>query len=1566
MSDSYNKHIAQLYHDLVLPTSTTYPPLGFDTRLFLLTHSVQLQPLSSHYCRQSLTKLSFHYAKQPLVSSPPQDSLFDVLGRYSDKQLENVMISMACGPVNPHSFFDPLLWTSIQDGILWDDEDELLPISPSLLHLSGYGPQFEDFLLDHDLGSHMYRQHHSEPLPGLPTTISPSSDTPPLPTPVSLGPDFDNLVRHHCLTPNFHMHLTRYDPDVVFHPTLLNNYHSAHVTNDQDYIVIILDTGASYGLTSDPSDFVEITYGNFGSMTTAASDTKYPLIATGIVEYEALSEDGTLYKLRYPANLCTAAGTRLCPPQIVSKYNQLDQREAQYFGNHQFFSMYVNSHNKDKVTIPIDSRINLPLLKAKKVPVSHQSNRSTTCTCTDTYWCRCCIDTSQTISASARFDQLYKVSLSEESNRNLSGPQRHILLDHERLGHVHMDLLRRLYSPHRSTCDTNTKNESCVCTPCLTPNFKSLVSCELPQCCACNLAKARKQPTGSTTTTESPHGHHLNDSPHLQPGDLVSMDHYESAVRGRLWETFGKERPEHRYCGGTLFYDHASGLIFVQHQVSLGASDTIRSKNTFELFAERCGRKITRYHTDNGHFTAEAFEASLRREGPTPQIHTLSGAGAHHQNGGAERAIQTVSYMARAMMVHAYLHWPSHFSPTLWPMALDYACWVYNHVPKKDSQTAPMETFTGTTMDCRYLRRARVWGCPAYVLNPRLADGQKIPKWALRARQGQFLGFSTQHSSTVGMILNFQTGHISPQFHVVYDEKFTTVASNHDTSTLDLSGWIDRLTHDVYLDDYNADTDGDLPGLAPEWALPRLPTESIEGEEHPPDGLVDGTQRQQGELRQQGENAPHIQGQGEAAPQAAPSPLTQRDAQAPPVAVQQPPLTPQGEPPPPVPVLQSPPQGEVPQQGEPRQQGEPAQQGESTLRRSQRNPQPIRRFPDPERRFAPDHHETEWETSLLSTYHAPSKLNSDPTVTKFAHVANSLEWEPTSVTDFDSYSGYFDHLYSQQANSNAVVVDDWHPLAFSAKTVDSDTPSYFDLPRMDFVEQERWREAMNTELLELESHGTFTIVPRSKAAGKEIVDTMWALRRKRLPDGTISRWKARLVVRGDQQKSITGRDSTYAPVVEWSTVRLLLVLGLQHDLVTTSIDFKNAFVQSSLPEPIYVEFPHGYSAGKDKILEVTKSLYGDKRAPQLWYKHIKSHLESAELGFKVAESDHCLFLRKDCILVLYVDDCILVAKDQQTIDNILETLKRRGLNFDKMADLAAYLGVQLTHNPDKSIELKQPFLAESIIEAMGLSDGGHKPTPATKVIGKSLSEGRFRESFNYRSVVGMLLYLGGNSRLDCSFGIHQCARFSADPRQPHGEALKRIGRYLVGTKDKGLIMRPNGKLNLDCYVDSDFAGLWGTEHADDPACARSRMGFMLTLGGVPVTWTSKLTTEICLSTMEAEYVALSTAMRALLPMRRKLEEICTHFELPMEGLSTITSSVFEDNQAALQLATTDPPRLTPRSKSLAVKYHWFRAKLVRGVIEVKPISSGEQLADILTKPLTPDKFVIARKLCMGW
>ena len=158
---------------------------------------------------------------------------------------------------------------------------------------------------------------------------------------------------------------------------------------------------------------------------------------------------------------------------------------------------------------------------------------------------------------------------------------------------------------------------------------------------------------------------------------------------------------------------------------------------------------------------------------------SFSGVGAHHQNGVAERSIRTVTSWARTMMLHAVLHWPEHaHALSLWPFALQHALWLWNHFPKRLTHIAPLEVFTGTTFPTlHHLHRSHVWGCPVYVLDPALQDGKKLPKWAPRARRGQYLGVSPSHSSTVGLILNIATGYVSPQYHVVYDDLFSSVPS---------------------------------------------------------------------------------------------------------------------------------------------------------------------------------------------------------------------------------------------------------------------------------------------------------------------------------------------------------------------------------------------------------------------------------------------------------------------------------------------------------------------------------------------------------------------------------------------------------------------------------------------------------------------------------------------------------------------------------------------------------------------------------------------------------------------
>ncbi|MGH7955171.1 MAG: hypothetical protein ACREOZ_04345, partial [Gloeomargaritales cyanobacterium] len=226
------------------------------------------------------------------------------------------------------------------------------------------------------------------------------------------------------------------------------------------------------------------------------------------------------------------------------------------------------------------------------------------------------------------------------------------------------------------------------------------------------------------------------------------------------------------------------------------------------------GVQIKAYHADNGIFTSQQFKQHL--EGQFQDL-SLSGVGAHHQNGVAERAIKTVVASARTMMLHATLRWPEEADETLWPLALGYSAYLWNITPKPNcGGHSPLALFSSVLSEhpmwSPVLHNTHVWGCPSYVLDPTLQDGKKLPKWQPRSRQGMFVGVSPEHASTIGDILNLRTKSITPQFHhVVYDDDFTTVSSTAENVP---PNWDDLIIHHG---DRVLEPTAESPPLADEW-----------------------------------------------------------------------------------------------------------------------------------------------------------------------------------------------------------------------------------------------------------------------------------------------------------------------------------------------------------------------------------------------------------------------------------------------------------------------------------------------------------------------------------------------------------------------------------------------------------------------------------------------------------------------------------------------------------------------------------------------------------------------------
>ncbi|KAL7534594.1 hypothetical protein ACHAWF_004881 [Thalassiosira exigua] len=491
--------------------------------------------------------------------------------------------------------------------------------------------------------------------------------------------------------------------------------------------------------------------------------------------------------------------------------------------------------------------------------------------------------------------------------------------------------------------------------------------------------------------------------------------------------------------------------------------------------------------------------------------------------------------------------------------------------------------------------------------------------------------------------------------------------------------------------------------------------------------------------------------------------------------------------------------------------------------------------------------------------------------------------------------------------------------------------------------------------------------------GARTIMAIWSFKRKRFPYGLLNKHKARLCAHGGQQT--WGQDywDTYAPVVQWASVRLLLIVAKIHKLESNSIDFVLAFPQADLDIPVYMELPAGITP-EDEIdanrrrfvLRLNKSLYGLKNASFNWFEKLRCGLD--ERGFVQSFVDKCVFYRDDCIVLTYVDDCIILGKDMAVVDSLIQSLKNGEENFELTDEgsIDKYLGVLIKDIDENTFEMSQPFLIRRIIQFLSLDESKTRgrPTPVGKpLLNRDLDEAPRKHPWLYRGAVGMLSYLTNRVRPEIQMAVHQTARFSANPMRSHELAIMRIGRYLVDSPDKGIIYTVDKSKGLEVYVDADFAGAWQAADATNAENVLSRTGYVICYANCTILWCSKLQTEIALSTAEAEYIALSQALREAIPLQNLTKEISCVFPLYLPTTS-FNLTVHEDNLSTIAMA--ESLKFTPRTKHIAIKYHHFRSRIKTtynpsGDIELKYVSTKKQLADIFTNPV--DEGTLPSLLC---
>jgi hypothetical protein len=195
-------------------------------------------------------------------------------------------------------------------------------------------------------------------------------------------------------------------------------------------------------------------------------------------------------------------------------------------------------------------------------------------------------------------------------------------------------------------------------------------------------------------------------------------------------------------------------------------------------------------------------------------------------------------------------------------------------------------------------------------------------------------------------------------------------------------------------------------------------------------------------------------------------------------------------------------------------------------------------------------------------------------------------------------------------------------------------------------------------------------------------------------------------------------------------------------------------------------------------------------------------------------------------------------------------------------------------------------------------------------------------------------YLEKSTCGDLAFSIHQCARFMSQPMRVHREAVKQIGRYLLGTRDKGFVVLPDMNKSFECYVDADYSGNWDPTQSEDPNSAKSRTGYIFMYHGCPILWVSRLQLVFALSTREAEYVALSTVLRDVIPVIDLLTEMQEH-GYSVGRVLTIKCKLFEDNSGAFEQAKT--AKYQTQTRHIDAAWHHFRSYVAKGLIHIHSI-----------------------------
>jgi hypothetical protein len=484
-----------------------------------------------------------------------------------------------------------------------------------------------------------------------------------------------------------------------------------------------------------------------------------------------------------------------------------------------------------------------------------------------------------------------------------------------------------------------------------------------------------------------------------------------------------------------------------------------------------------------------------------------------------------------------------------------------------------------------------------------------------------------------------------------------------------------------------------------------------------------------------------------------------------------------------------------------------------------------------------------------------------------------------------------------------------------------------------------WEDAMDTEYQQMIDDGVFEEHIGPLPEGANLIGTMMVLQIKRNQDGTIDKYKGRLVCLGNQQDE-SSYDAIKSGTARSSTVKLLISLQAKIRGVSMVLDVKGAYLKShireELNENLYVILPD------KRVMKLKKYLYGLKQAGYEWERNVTACLINA--GYSQSEADprtFCLWVaERYAIMCLHVDDFFVMASDTSMLEDVYQVLVAAyGQVTIKDGDILAYLGMQIAINQDSGlITLSQPAYTRKLLDLHLGEESSRSPvrickTPMTQSDHPREGDDAPIDQREYLMVVGGLNYLAQYTRPDILYAMSIVAQRCSCPTVGDMRKVQRILRYIENTVDYGLQFNP-GNVTLRCHVDAAH------NCYED---GRGHYGYSFSLGVNDGSFFAKskkmkLTT---LSSTESEYVALCEATREAIWLRRLLSDI---------GFADDSATImWQDNLSTIDMVNGH--RSYQASKHINPKFHYTGEMVEQGEIRLKHLATDKMTADVLTKAL---------------